>query len=387
MRLHLTLAFAFAVAAAPVSVCAAASSPHALFLAERAAVGGDAWNGVAGIRSRGSQTAGGVPGAFVQTIDHRSGFSRTELQSGPLLDVSGFDGTLWDARNGIVSQADLPGIVADGVTAAYMARDGWWSTTDLAEMELLPARELHGRVVDVVRVVPRGGSPVDVWLDHGAHLIVRTVQQTDGGDVTTDYADYRAVARVRVPFGMTSVDPTAARTETRVTAAEVLRAVPASEVARPAQQVRSSFAGTAPTVTVTDATAGAFASRAIAGNIGARVLERFRLTFDYRARTVTFVPNARAGERFSGDRIGWSLSQRAPDAFVVLSVVAASPAAAAGVRAGDEIVEIDGKNVAAQHLGAGDLSALVRDRTADLPLVIRRGTDRIATVIKPRELL
>jgi hypothetical protein len=215
MRVLFALALALGIAAAPLGGSAATPSPRAIFLAERAAVGGDVWRSVAGIRSRGTQTAGGVPSAFVQIVDHRSGFSRAQVQSGPLLDVNGFDGTVWDAHNGIVSQADLPGIVADGVTAAYMARDGWWSTTDLAEMSMLPAQQLSGRVVDVVRVVPHGGSPVDVWLDHGTDLIVRTVQHTDGGDVTTDYADYRTIGGVRLPYAPTSGAPTAPPTEPR----------------------------------------------------------------------------------------------------------------------------------------------------------------------------
>jgi hypothetical protein len=612
MRLRLVAALALGIAAAPASVCIAASpSPRAIFLAERAAVGGGAWSALAGIRTRGTQIAGGAPGTFVETVDHRTGFSRGELRTGPLHDVSGFDGTVWEARNGIVSQADLPGIVADGVTEAYMARDGWWNAGDPAEMTLLAGQSIGGRPADVIAVVPRGGSAVDVWIDRATRLIVRTVQHTDGGNVTTDYAGYRAVGRIRVPFRTTSVDPTNARTVTNAAAVDVLSTIAAADVARPAPQVRASFAGAppavvpfefdaidtghivvnatlaqrpatlifdtgganyvvpnavkrlglsvgggasisgvgnesvaggfanvgeiglgsskladqvalaaplpylvehpragmtvdgllgfetlsafrvtvdyaartmtlepfdatppqgtvvrfvsegmhayvpvtidgatglfgidtgdaggltvfrrfarehgiftgpglqyvsaggvggtlgyaayrgrsmtiagtaldAPVVVVTDATAGSFASRAINGNIGVRVLERFRLTFDYRARTVTFAPNARVGERFSADRMGFSLSQQAPDAFVVLSVVTGSPADAAGVRAGDRIVEIDGKNVAAEHLGVGDVRPLLRDRTADLPLVLRRGTSRITASITPRELL
>jgi hypothetical protein len=611
MHRLLAAALAAGIAAAPASVCIASPTPRAIFLAERNAVGGAAWSALAGIRARGTQLAGGAPGSFVETIDHRTGFSRADLRTGPLHDVSGFDGTVWEARNGIVTQADLPGIVADGVTDAYIARDGWWNAADPAEMTLLAPQTIGGRPADVIAVVPRGGSPVDVWIDQATRLIVRTVQHTDGGNVTTDYADYRGVGHIRVPFRSTSVDPTNARTETTLAGVDVLSTMAAADVGRPAPELRASFAGAppavvpfafdaidtghivvnatlaqrpatlifdsgganyvlpdavkrlglnvgggaaisgvgnesvaggfanvgeidlgaskladqiaiaaplpyvvehpragmtvdgllgfetlsafrvtidyaartialepfdapppqgtvvrflsegahayvpvtidgatglfgidtgdaggltvfrrfarehgiftgpglqyvsaggvggtlaysayrgrsmtiagtaldAPVVVVTDATAGSFASRAIDGNIGVRVLERFRLTFDYRARTVTFVPNARAGERFPADRFGFSLSQQTPDAFAVLSVVADSPAAAAGVRAGDQIVEIDGKNVAAAHLGVGDVRPLLRDRTTDLPLVIRRGTSRITAVIAPRELL
>ena len=143
----------------------------------------------------------------------------------------------------------------------------------------------------------------------------------------------------------------------------------------------------APVVTVTDAAAGVFASRGVAGNIGARILERFRVTFDYRARTVTFAPNERVNERFPADNTGFSITQQNPDGFIVLSVVADSPAAAAGIKPGDRIVTIDGKSVATEHLGLGDVRALLEGRTAGVPMVIRRGTSDVNVVVQPRELV
>ncbi|MBV8689423.1 MAG: hypothetical protein JOZ59_04880, partial [Candidatus Eremiobacteraeota bacterium] len=144
----------FCGAASPVY--AQAPSPRAAFAMERAAVGGAAWNAVGGIRTSGKIISGGVPNPFRQTIDHRTGFSRVTADIGPVHDVSGFDGTSWDAHNGIVWQTDLPGIVADAVTSAYMARDGWWNASDPATMAPLHAQTIAGHLADVVSVVPRG---------------------------------------------------------------------------------------------------------------------------------------------------------------------------------------------------------------------------------------
>lgn len=599
----------FCITASPVY--AQAPSPRAAFAMERAAVGGAAWNVVGGIRTSGKVISGGVPSPFRQMIDHRTGFSRVTVDIGPVHDVSGFDGTSWDARSGIVSQTDLPGNVADAVTSAYIARDGWWNASDPATMAPLHAQALAGRPADVVRVVPRGGSAVDVWLDRATHLIVRTVGHTDVGDVTSDYLQYRMTQGVRLPFRTVSIDATKARTEEIVASAQIVRTVPKGELQRPAADPRASFSGpppavvpiqfhavdsglvivdatlggkpatlifdtgganwvvpdaarrlglrtgggadisgvgdtsqaasfanigaigvgssrlrdqsavvaplpyvvahpragitvdgllgfetlasfrvtfdyaarsltlapfddpppqgtsvrfasdgmhayipvtidgatglfvldtadsggimvfrrfarshaifsspglqsvatggiggtvafsqyrgtsltiagttlTAPVVTVTDAKAGDLASKGTAGSIGANILNRFRVTFDYRARTVTFVPNDRVNEHFTGDRTGYSLTQRDPAAFVVLSVVAGSPAAAVGIQPGDRIVTIDGRSVAGEHLGLGDLSPIMRGRTADLPLAIRRGTSDLNVVLKLRELL
>ncbi len=566
---------------------------------------------VVAIRTHGIVISGGAPATFTQVTDHRTGHWRVSFQSGPLLDVSGFDGTPWDARSGIVTQADLPGIVADAVTEAYMARDGWWNANDAATMTVIGVQNASGGPADVIRVEPRGGSAVDAWLDRSTHLLVRTVQHTDAGDVTTDYSDYRDADRVKLAFRQVSVDATNARTETTVDSANVTATVAAADLQRPAPSVHAAFDGPSPAIVpfvftqgdtgqvvvsatvdrkpaslifdsgganylvpdaarrlalttgggtdisgvgnasqaasfasvavigvgssqlrdqsaivaplpyivqhprmgltvdgllgfetlasfrttldygartltlapfdsppprgvtvpfvtegahayipvtvdgatglfgldtgdsggvtvfrrfasahgiftgpglqyvaaggvggtlgyalyrgsamtiagttldrplviVTDAAAGAFASRAIAGNIGARVLQRFRVTFDYRAHTVTFEPNARVHEPFEGDRTGFSLTQQDPDAFVVLSVVPDSPAAAAGIRPGDRIVDIDGRSVAGEHLGIGDLRPILDKRTADLPLVIRRGTSQTRVVLHPRALL
>ena len=82
-----------------------------------------------------------------------------------------------------------------------------------------------------------------------------------------------------------------------------------------------------------------------------------------------------------------SLNQTDPNAFVVLSVAPNSPASDVGIRAGDRTVTVDGRSVAGEHLGGGDLTPIFKNRTADLSLVIRRGTSDIHVVLKPRELV
>jgi predicted aspartyl protease len=62
-------------------------------------------------------------------------------------------------------------------------------------------------------------------------------------------------------------------------------------------------------VSVSDTRVGAFASRSIAGNLGAGILSRFRITFDYRAHTLTFSPNPNASAPFRSDHTGLSLAQ------------------------------------------------------------------------------
>lgn len=144
----------------------------------------------------------------------------------------------------------------------------------------------------------------------------------------------------------------------------------------------------APIVQVTQAAAGAFASKSIAGNIGARILARFTVTFDYAHSTMTFVPNAHAADPFLGDRTGISLDQTQPGYFSILSVAPNSPGAEAGLKPGDHIVAIGGKDVASAGLGGGDLRGMVMNpSTTELQLVVQRGDERQSVTLKLRQMV
>src|SRR5436190_683950 len=79
-----------------------------------------------------------------------------------------------------------------------------------------------------------------------------------------------------------------------------------------------------PVVTVSHATEGAFASEEFAGNIGNRILERFRVTFDYEHRQVYLEPGKRYADRDHLTRAGVLLTKRA-GRVMVESVLASSP--------------------------------------------------------------
>jgi hypothetical protein len=144
----------------------------------------------------------------------------------------------------------------------------------------------------------------------------------------------------------------------------------------------------APVVEVSSASAGQFASKSIAGNMGARILARFTVTFDYSRHTMTFVPNSHVADPFVGDRTGLSLDQPQPGFFAVLSVAPNSPAAQAGLKAGDRILEVDGRNIAAGGLGGGDLRTIFVDtKRTEIVLVVQHGDAKEAVTLKLRQLV
>ena len=87
---------------------------------------------------------------------------------------------------------------------------------------------------------------------------------------------------------------------------------------------------------------GAFIDPYVAGNVGAGVLKRFNITFDYRNQTLTFEPNANDSRPDIFDRSGMWINHTG-STFEVIDVIKDGPAAQASLRAGDRIVAIDGK--------------------------------------------
>jgi len=140
----------------------------------------------------------------------------------------------------------------------------------------------------------------------------------------------------------------------------------------------------APIVRVARASAGDFSSRSVAGNIGADVLSRFTVTFDYHARTVTFLPNASLRRPFREDMTGLTVGQRSPESFHVVSVAAASPAADAGIRAGDDIINVNGTPVTL--MGVKDFDVF-RFGSAAFTVRLRDGHATHGVTVRPRPLL
>ncbi|MGA2533728.1 MAG: aspartyl protease family protein [Candidatus Aminicenantales bacterium] len=89
-------------------------------------------------------------------------------------------------------------------------------------------------------------------------------------------------------------------------------------------------------------TKGAFVDPYVAGNVGAGVLQRFNLIFDYGRGRIIFEPNANNARPDFYDRSGMWLNL-SKGVFQIIDVVAGGPAAEEGLKKGDEILSMDGK--------------------------------------------
>lgn len=81
------------------------------------------------------------------------------------------------------------------------------------------------------------------------------------------------------------------------------------------------------------------------GLIGMGIMKRFLVTFDYSNKRMFLKPNGRIGEPFEFDMIGLYLKPGDDGKLSVQDVFAGSPAEAAGIRKGDTVTTVDGKEV------------------------------------------
>jgi Aspartyl protease/PDZ domain len=121
-----------------------------------------------------------------------------------------------------------------------------------------------------------------------------------------------------------------------------------------------------PVVDLSQQKKGAMIDPYVAGNVGAGVLKRFNVTFDYGRQRLIFEANANNARPDTYDRAGMWIN-RGSEGFEVLDVVAGGPAEVAGLKVGDRITAIGGTP-------AGQLS---------LPVVRERfRTEPVGTTIK-----
>ena len=116
-----------------------------------------------------------------------------------------------------------------------------------------------------------------------------------------------------------------------------------------------------PLVSLSRATAGAFTSEDYAGNIGNRLLERFKVTLDYERRQMWLEPGRLYARRDPMSRSGIQLVRHA-DTVTVATVLVGSAAEKAGLAAGDVVTALDGKPI----LGLGyEGVAAILDESAE----------------------
>ena len=133
--------------------------------------------------------------------------------------------------------------------------------------------------------------------------------------------------------------------------------------------------------------AGAFAANDTAGNVGGAILKQFTVTFDYTRRRLYFEKNRTYGRRDTYDRAGlWLSGSTDGRSFEVFDVIERGPAAEAGLKVGDRVVRIDGRNVESLRLIAAR-NELKDARRKSVRLTVQDGAGTREVVVKLRDLV
>jgi hypothetical protein len=122
------------------------------------------------------------------------------------------------------------------------------------------------------------------------------------------------------------------------------------------------------------------------GLIGPDVLRQFRVTFDYAKNRMYLKKSSVYGTRDAYDRSGAWLGQKG-DHFLVLDVIPGSPAAQAGLKEGDDVLEINGHATATLLLPEARAQMRALPPGTRVELEIRSNGQIRKVVITLRDLL
>ena len=137
-----------------------------------------------------------------------------------------------------------------------------------------------------------------------------------------------------------------------------------------------------PVFALSETASGIAAFEDISGIIGNDILHRFTLTLDYRRQRILLEPNGLFGDPFIKDRSGIRCERHEDGRVTVYSVIPGSPGDDAGLREGDEIISIEGRDIEDIER-MEEIYELLRDANRErLMLEIKRqGVESSVTII------
>ena len=121
------------------------------------------------------------------------------------------------------------------------------------------------------------------------------------------------------------------------------------------------------------------------GFLGLETQRNFNVVFDYAGERMFLDPNSKYGTGYDFNMAGLVLRTRRDGTIVVFDVVANSPAAQEGVRAGDLIVAINDK--AAGSISADEVSRLFVQQGKTVKLTVERNSRRLDFTLALRRII
>ncbi|MFL5299881.1 MAG: aspartyl protease family protein [Anaeromyxobacteraceae bacterium] len=184
-------------------------APQALLAEAKAAAGGEAWDRVKTLRTKGTVKTSGLSGSGVTLDDLVNGRTLDRMQLGPIRQAQGFDGkTVWTQDTSGQVREEAGGDTRLGaIDDAYRRRVAYWyPARAAARIEARGVERVDGRALHVLTLTPEGGRPFDLWIDAATHLVDRVVEKMALETRTTLFSDYRRVEGVLLPFRIRSTN-------------------------------------------------------------------------------------------------------------------------------------------------------------------------------------
>jgi outer membrane lipoprotein-sorting protein len=169
----------------------------------KAAMGGSEWDHAHFIRTHAQVQTSGLAGPSESLEDTTSGSYVNTYTLGSFSGADGFDGKIvWNQDpSGQVATQGGDGARQGAVDTAYRtARAFWFSDRMSAEIDYEGPKVDGAQVFDIVRIVPKGGRPFDMWIDVKTHVIDRIIERAALDLDTTTFSDYRRVDGKLLPF-------------------------------------------------------------------------------------------------------------------------------------------------------------------------------------------
>lgn len=158
------------------------------------------------------------------------------------------------------------------------------------------------------------------------------------------------------------------------------------QIGRVSQLRIGRFSISSPLTLFSEDKAGAFASSALLGNIGAQIMNKFRIWLDYDHDRMILEPNGTFAKPFDRAFSGLSIQAEGKDyrTFRITDVLENSPASAAGLQKDDIIMAVDGKRAAELTLTKiGEMF----ERSITYKLSVRRGEQTLQVKLTPGKLV
>jgi hypothetical protein len=193
--------FSIIVALTALAGTSAMAAPAGIFAANKAAMGGSAWDNKLSVVLHYAYSGQGLTGTVTSHDDLRSGYWTDDAVVGPATQASGFDGDHAWAKDpsGTVTLQDGGEQRQLAVNDGYRRANLWWHADQGGAQVVDDGQKKDGgQTFDVLTITPKGGKNFDAWFDARTHLLARFVEKQGTDVYTTSLSDYATLSGVEI---------------------------------------------------------------------------------------------------------------------------------------------------------------------------------------------